>query len=167
MLDIPVTVTSWELFLPEAVRGYWFTGNLQRNLQVAGFLPEPGVFAQVGGKARLSNNAASQEDLSKSEPQFDQMLRMVASKPSSAPVAREFREKIGELQERGVLPFQIAIPRSGHVVRFGRLLTTGEPLTLRVRYLKNSVMPLVSGGVGLLGFLGVGGLFRKVIRRRR
>ena len=169
VLDIPVTVARWVLFLPEQIRGYRFAGNLQRNLRVAGFLSEPQPVDQPvpvswnrdmrkeKGRLMLAAGAAksapSRQGFDGEEKEADQLQQ-------------EFQEAVAQVRQTGVLPFKIAIPRSGRPYAFGKLLTTGDPLTIQVQYLRTPITTVLSGGIGLLGLLGLGRGFRTFRRRR-
>jgi hypothetical protein len=63
----------------------------------------------------------------------------------------------GRLQESGILPLKIQLPKAGSVYRFSRLMTTGEALTLRATYahVRMPWLPMVLAGLVLLP---VGGL---------
>ena len=188
VLDIPLTVVRWNLFMPEEVRGYWFSGNLQQHLKMAGFLSDPSPLGEARmqmaslemkeeaasfNRVRANKMAARRfEDGEKS------MLACDSAAPQSAAAGsfpcgekdemQDFRQVAAQVQQSGVLPFRIAIPSSGRAHSFSRLLTTGEPLTIRVHYVKIApqVFSATTGGIGLAGFLLVGGGLRAGFRRR-
>ncbi len=137
--------------------------------EAAGFFPEPQPMQQRVG--------ASWSHDSKRERGRISMLAEVSGAAKSPQVfdreektadraAEEFEQAMAQVQQTGLLPFRIAVPRSGRPHLFGKLLTTGEPLTIQVRYLRSPITTLLSGGIGLLGLLGLGRGFR-IFRRRR
>lgn len=174
--------------MPEEVRGYWFSGNLQQHLKMAGFLSDPSPLGEARmqmaslemkeeaasfNRVRANKMAARRfEDGEKS------MLACDSAAPQSAAAGsfpcgekdemQDFRQVAAQVQQSGVLPFRIAIPSSGRAHSFSRLLTTGEPLTIRVHYVKIApqVFSATTGGIGLAGFLLVGGGLRAGFRRR-
>jgi len=169
VLDLPVTVTSWNLFLPEEVRGFWFGGNLQRHLKIAGFLPDPQGMelfralpqplrqAVGAGRMAMQKSAAADAD------------GVMAEESSNAyQDSREnFQQAMAKVQQTGVLPFRISLPQSGRLYRFGRLLTTQEALILDVRYSRVPSFPFAAGGIGLIGLAGLKRVFRRLLRRRK
>ena len=167
VLDIPVTVARWILFLPEQIQGVRFTGNLQRNLIVAGFLPEfQPLRQQVEADKAYSRGNENQRVLDKHfmGASFRERLKPEAMEVDR--VEKDFSNAVAKVQQTGVLPFRIAIPHSGRPYVFGKLLVAGDPLTIQVRYLKTPIPTLLSGGIGLLGFLGLGSGFRTSRRRQ-
>jgi hypothetical protein len=216
VVDIPITVARWHLFLPDKVRGYWFTGNLERHLKVTGSLQDPqlpspsdlsnlesssgegskGVGGGWGvqGKGRISSSTATVDALEQQEEQTREdsphrneeklarkegVVRSIRdaqgapNAPTATPTQKrewegdDFKAVIANVRQTGVLPFRIAIPRSGRAYHFGRLLTTHEPLTLQVRYLKSPVVPWAVGSLGVFGLAGIGAGLRNALRRRR
>ncbi len=185
-LDIPVTVISWSLYLPEEMWGLRFSGNLQRHLKVAGFLPDVSTIVTGGTVARFERQADAAEFAGGRMAQAKTSLRAAASQSDSynygAPAALEaasvaakneemddLRKMAAQVQEVGVLPFRIAIPQSGRAHRFSRLLTTGEVLRMDVRYMKvpTPAVPWAAGSLGLMGLAGFGGGLKRFLRRRK
>ena len=72
--------------------------------------------------------------------------------------------KLASLQEAGILPLKIRLPKSGAIYRFNRLMTTQEALTLEATFVHLRMPWIVFGGVGLL-LLPVGGFVTSRIRR--
>ncbi|MCM8795021.1 MAG: hypothetical protein NC819_04385 [Candidatus Omnitrophica bacterium] len=195
VLDIPVTVARWNLYLPEEIQGVWFAGNLQRRLQVAGFLPgaEPlGQLARLqedkeydGNKkreflyaAKMASAGAFRRDRSAQNVDETQYLAMDSMMPALSPEASSFEEEkvqmedfrsvVEKAQQAGILSFRIAVPKSGRGHHFGRLLTTGEPLVIQMWYIRTlpALFPLAGGGFGLIGLMGLGLRLRSGRRNR-
>jgi len=180
VLDLPVTVTSWNLFLPEEVRGFWFGGNLQRHLRIAGFLPDlpriaeaetyPSNASNLGAPAaQRSAKMNARAMLSRADRADEVDGFIMAGGPSVADrdEKEEFQRALNKVQQTGVLPFRISLPQSGRLYRFGRLLTTQEALILDVRYSRVPSFPIAAGGIGLIGLAGLKRVFRRLLRRRK
>ena len=156
VLDVPITVTSVDLFLPDELFPISFSGNLQRHLHVeTGLEPRP-VFSQMDGVA----SSASLQRMGRGG------LAMKESSPAEAEI-QQWEKAQDRAVESGVLPFRIPMPRSGQLYRFGRLLLTSEPVRLEVRYAKLPVVSfwLTTSGIGLAGLLA--GLKRRSRRMRK
>ena len=69
----------------------------------------------------------------------------------------------GRLQESGILPLTIRLPKSGSVHQFHRLMTTQQALTLEATFVHLPMSWLPVAALGLLMFpLGGVALFRFV-----
>ncbi len=190
VLDIPVTVSSWYLFLPEKVRGYGFGGNLQRDLKIAGFLPEQTLPAEpqsVEGFAYNSSAATKWGEVGRglgfgsartrkaqlASGSVSESMELNGNEPKAAPAEDRRADLLAGLQaemvrnqQAGLLPFRIAVPQSGRMYRFGRLLTGADPLRIQVQYVKLPNVPWAVGCIGLLGLAGMGGIRKRLFRRR-
>ena len=187
-LDIPVTVTSWSLYLPEEMWGLRFSGNLRQHLKVAGFLPDVSAIvtgeplAQFGGRPtegvgfagkRMAEEKVSFQGQKSRSGSYNGAPLAAALQADSVAAKDEemddLRKMAVQVQEVGVLPFRIAIPQSGRAHRFSRLLTTGESLKMDVRYMKvpTPALPWAAGSLGLMGLAGFGGGLKRFLRRRK
>ena len=92
------------------------------------------------------------------------IMRAVTA-PAAAPErGRSFEEIVGglagRLEETGILPLKIHLPKSGSVYHFSRLITTQDALTLNVTFVHVPLSWMVVGAFGLLlcsagGWVGV------------
>ena len=70
-------------------------------------------------------------------------------------------DRLRAAREAGLLPFRIAVPRSGRAHSFGRLLLDQETPVIRVTYLRGPISPF-SACVLLLSFSGIGLALRRL-----
>ena len=68
----------------------------------------------------------------------------------------EVDELNGRLQERGILPLKIRLPKAGNVYQFNRLMTTQDTLTLKTTFVHLRMSWLIAAA-GLV-MLPIGGL---------
>jgi hypothetical protein len=160
-LDIPVTVSQWKLLLPDRLMKIGYSGNVQFGFSAQMVSPEWRGIASAG--------------IRNGEPQPLDSRRMSVLCEKAAPAAqsfadcepmeqKDFEEAVDKVQQTGLLPFRVSIPQSGRVYRFGRLLSVNEPMSVQIRYLRMSLVPLASGGVVFLGLMALAGaarLFRR------
>ncbi len=184
VLDVPTTVANWFLYAPHAIKFLRMSGNLERGAAAFEFLEEPfhqplalAATPPMSGspssieallddrsrqrdrEARVGHNAATESDEGKG------FSRTVAPK-SMASFGRpddpeQFEAAVGaladRLQETGILPLKVRLPKSGTVYRFNRLMTAQEPLTLEATFVHLRLPWVPVAALGFI-FLPVGGL---------
>jgi hypothetical protein len=138
----------------------------------------------VSGLGRAgSKRQLSKEGKAPTEESYQDEQPYASSAPSSSPeytatgppvagVAGGMKEDLREvvegltsrLQETGVLPLKIRLPKSGRLYRFNRLMTTQEALELNATFVHLSLPWLSVVAVALL--LPIGGVVALRLRRR-
>jgi hypothetical protein len=112
---------------------------------------------QAAGRSirRVAKLASADGSEKQYEPYYADASYAVAQSP--APAAMELKSEADEisgwmnrLQETGILPLKIQLPKSGTVYRFNRLMTSGEPLSFDARFVHLRA-PWIFGAIGLLG----------------
>lgn len=176
VLDVPTTVTNWELYAPKDVRFIRLGGNLERGTATGGFLDEPWTqvamaaeapqgasFLKEGGAGGELVGAANRlldghkRGLRRAGESFDgrseEGVDGGAAGGLRAGFSRDdFKDKIdglAKLQEAGILPLKIRLPNAGTIYRFNRLMTSGEALTLDGMFV-HVRMPMALGALGLI-----------------
>ncbi|MBI3010939.1 MAG: hypothetical protein HYY58_00385, partial [Candidatus Omnitrophica bacterium] len=76
----------------------------------------------------------------------------------------EVAETFARLEETGILPLKIRLPKSGNVYRFNRLMTTQDALTLDATFVHLPFSWFPFAALGLL-LLPVGGIMAFRLRR--
>ena len=191
VLDVPTTVSGWALYAPSNVTFLRFSGNLERGAAGFDFLEEP--FVQVASAEPLrepssmgrgfdaaNSRKEKTSDLLNINIQDADLLRtrraglnvpkkvtdgralQATASPEGSLAGVEELE--GRLQEAGILPLKIRLPKSGTVHRFNRLMTSQEPLELKAIFVHAPMPWTAFAGFGLL-LLPIGGLALVNVRR--
>ncbi len=79
--------------------------------------------------------------------------------------AKELDEFVGRLNETGILPLKIQLPKSGSVYRFSRLMTSQDALALEATF-AHPKMPLLPFAAPRLRWVPMGGVALSRVRRR-
>ena len=168
VLDAPTTVSNWAVYAPREVAFLHITGNLERGAAAGDFVEEPFV-----PRMALASEGRRDEEKSYGE-KDDQMVGSARLKSAnkqaavagqmeaaSAPTSRVdsplAMDRISRLQEAGIFPLKIRLPKSGSVYRFNRLMTTQEALrlTLTFVHVRLPQVPLAAFGLALMPVLGL------------
>ncbi len=155
-LDIPVTVSSWKLLLPDGLIKIGYSGNVEAGFSVNTVPVELAAYRDVSANAALRRDSARCQKVLAAAPAAQSLA------DCEYKVKEEFQEVVGKTQQTGVLPFRISIPQSGRVYRFGRLLAVNEPMSVQINYVRTSAMPFASGGMVFVGLMGLAGVARLV-----
>ncbi len=176
-LDVPVTVANWRVLTPQQLKPVWFGGNLEQGATPMAFLDDaPVVVASrpaSSGEGFLEDRRAVNQAVSEQEEPAslaakasNGLARMVAGVWGGRTDEDEsVREVVSRLQDTGVLPLKIRLPKTGTVRAFHRLMTTGEAMELRGTFVHVPSPWLPMAGFGLLvtplGALGMARLRRR------
>ncbi|MBI3010651.1 MAG: hypothetical protein HYY57_06695 [Candidatus Omnitrophica bacterium] len=114
--------------------------------------------------------ASAFESFDGSDNELDEPNSSKPSKPEEASYASGSFKDVSDaiasrLQEQGILPLKIRLPRTGRVYRFHRLLTSGEAMVLGGTFIHTPMPWFPLAGVGLL-ILPFGALTVPRLRRR-
>lgn len=150
-LDIPVTVSSWKLLLPDALLNIGYSGNVEAGFSIAATPVDSTGYSIVAANNYNESHRAGQ--LKEKSMACAPAAQSLAACDES--VQMEFRDAVGKVEQAGVLPFRISIPQNGRVYRFGRLLAVNEPMFVQIRYIRTSTLPLASGGMVFLGLMAL------------
>ncbi|HLA79192.1 MAG TPA: hypothetical protein VJU18_16565 [Vicinamibacteria bacterium] len=142
-LDIPITLLTWELFLPDRYQVKKFEGNAIPGMAVADLGLTVAGMKVAGVEETITVNAeAPQIDTRQSATEWSYRTRdqaVNAAEPGKrkdevAPQAPS--SNVANLQRRvaGVLPVRVDVPRAGASFHFLRPLVIDEETTVRFRY---------------------------------
>ncbi len=147
-LDIPITLLTWELFLPDRYRVKKFEGNAipgtalaEGDLGVAGGV-EGGVPGGVDAGVKETITVTADTPLVQtSSPRYGNVATLTPGSSERGKRKDEVAQQapssnVANLQRRvaGVLPVRVDVPRAGASFHFLRPLVIDEETTVRFRY---------------------------------
>ena len=190
ILDVPTTIANWAVYTPRDVKFLRVSGNLERGAAVGDFLDEP--FMQVASAAEPTGSPTFFDKVGRKLEEFEERTkesiavhsRTVQLQDASVPYnsngeakpssiagggreregLEEVVESLGGLQETGILPLKIRLPKSGTVYRFNRLMTTQEAPELNATFVHVQMPWIHFAGLGLI-LLPLGGFVSYRVRR--
>ncbi|MBI4356074.1 MAG: hypothetical protein HY597_06480 [Candidatus Omnitrophica bacterium] len=166
-LDMPVSATNWTLYLPKEYQFFRFRGNIDTGSLAYAFVDEPRMMVAyatssmpgaLGGAERRSHFSQRAMNAATEPQEYDKLEMNREDVPASQPgVYAELEAKDGRLsdviakmEESGILPLKIHLPRAGRSYHVSRLMTATEPLTVRALFVG---VPQVVWPVGWIGLV--------------